>query len=145
MSKRKRFTNRIVENLCSAKINQTKMPVGIKEDILRFEITMDNALSLEVFEGEKKFGSIKPGAVFRKGAKSRNVLKHFTVGTVFKDKVKELLVLSSEFKFDDTWMIQGSKQLLFSENILGFALSHDSDFIEQLDSIDLVVQIGFVG
>lgn len=51
--------------------------IGVKEDIVRLDISVDNVLGVDIFESASKLGYPKPNGVFGKGL-SGNVKSQIT-------------------------------------------------------------------
>ena len=81
------------------------MAFGVKEDILRLEISVDDAVLVEVLEGENNFGGVKPGSIFGEANLVTQVVKQLSAVQEIAHEVELLRVLECEMELDDEGMV----------------------------------------
>lgn len=91
----------------------------IEKEIFGFEITVDNVLRVEVFNGEDDRREIEPGDIGGEPPGPPKVREKFAAWDVRQEHIDIDLVLVGSIKFNDKWMSYTLK-----DNSLGVDMFH---------------------
>jgi hypothetical protein len=109
----------------------------IQQHVLRLQVSVDNIQLMNITDCEDDFGRIKAGLVFRKSAKSSEVIKQFPSRTVIKHKVKLILGLECHFHPHDEWVIDVTQNATLGFCVLDLIPANDVVFAQNLESENL--------
>ena len=104
-----------VLHLGEAKVDDFQLVVFVQHDVLRFYVSVNNALRVHVANCSKELLHVLLSILFRKYLVLRtfDFFEEFTAIDVFHDKINLALVLIGLIVFDDVSMIQPRKILHF--------------------------------
>ncbi len=75
----------MLEAVCEAKVGHDHVPVSVEEEILEFEVTMDNLFLMKVPDGRNELCKQFASVAFFEVAVGKDVIEEFAAGGIFED------------------------------------------------------------
>ena len=101
------------------------MSFGIKDDIIRFEISEDNHIFMQSLEGKNKFTDIFSSLFFRNDSSFADKFAKITTWVIVHDKEKFCVGLEGKVEFDHKGMIDDTHNIAFGQCISFEIFGHD--------------------
>ena len=95
----------IVGLFAEAEICQFDVSIAIEEDVLGFEVAIDDVLFVEVLDGKAQLRDIEFGLILREGDLSGEVEAEVSAGTVVQCEIEVMGCLECEVQVDDELVI----------------------------------------
>ena len=99
--------------LTQAKVDDFKMTLFIKKDILWLKVTINNIKAVKIFQGQNQFSCIELALRFRKINLFNQMMTEILATAIIKSKVNVVWGLESKMKTDYKRMINLLKNVDF--------------------------------
>ena len=121
------------------------MPVKSEENIVEFQVTIDDSILVKVFEREAHLGGVKLRALEPK-LTTLDVQHEITTGNILHDKVDASLGLEAGMQVKEegvTFLVGNEEDALLRLSRLNFVVFDDELFLQYFDGVELFGVLGF--
>lgn len=119
-----------------AKVCEMDMAEDVEHKVLWFEITIDDAVLVEVLDRQEHLGSVEAGLIFVKLIDVGHVVEELSTSEVVHHKVQFVSGLEAVSKTDDERMVDPLHDVLFSHGMANSIGSNDGLLLEDLHGVD---------
>lgn len=120
-------------NLGEAKVSEDDITILTQEDVLRLEVTVDDAKGVEMLEGQDDLGGDEDSDLLIEHPLPGQVSKELAPWDVLEDQVQLPLSLEGVVEFNDEGVLNGLEDLTFSLCMLRvFGVNDDSSLFQGL-------------
>lgn len=118
--------------LRETKVSEFDMTLTVDEDIIRFDITMNDAQTMKIVDGKGDFSSVCSGHILIELNEIRE--KTFEISTVDKlhDIVEIFLVLKGVKEFHNIWIARACKDVAFVHDVKFLLLQNCVSLLDHL-------------
>ena len=135
----------MLEAVGEPKVGHDHVPVSVEEQILEFEVTMDDLFLMKVPDSRNELGKQLAGVAFLEVAVGEDVIEEFATGGIFEDDPDVLIRFDDIVEMNDIGVIQclhrlmirrhsemkGKRNWTHSENLdFAFYLAHANTRID---------------
>lgn len=104
------------KNLGDSHISDANVAILFHDDVLRFDVTMDNSLVMHVLQAEHHACNHELCLWLCEPSTLADVVSQVTSCEQIRDQVQVFTVLEGIINVDEEWMLQLFKQLLFAHD-----------------------------
>ena len=125
-----------LENFGGSKVGDFDIHLGIKQNVFRFEITMDYTALVHVVDSVQNLGAVEPCTLLVKSGHPLQHSQQFAAFAEIEDEIERSFVLECIVKSDDTRMVGESIQgVLLDIHVFDLLFFDDVAFVQDFDSI----------
>ncbi len=125
-----------------AKVSEDNVPIRVQEQVLRLQVTVNNALRMQVAQGGRDLGGVEPGPRLGEDALPLQVEEELAAVDVVEDKVELLPRLERVVEADEERVLEVlDEHVALGHDVVGLAALDDGLLGEDLDGVDLEVAL----
>jgi len=106
----------MLEAVGEPKVGHDHVPVSVEEQILEFEVTMDDLFLMKVPDGRDKLSEQLAGIAFFEVAVGEDVIEEFAAGGIFEDDSDVLVSFDDIVEMNDIRVIQCLHRLMIRKH-----------------------------